>query len=94
MVRIWLERREIPNALPEWRGVIEHVASGKQRYILDLDTIVIFMAEYMHEWGVEPKSWVLTRRKYRHLLGPERPLRALQRMWQGLRGRMRGDQGA
>lgn len=63
VVRVWLERREIADALPEWRGVIEHVASGKRQYILDLDMVVLFMAEYMHGWGVKSQSWVLIRQK-------------------------------
>ena len=44
VVRIWLERREIADALPEWRGVGEHVATGKRKYILNVDSIVIFIA--------------------------------------------------
>ena len=65
VVRIWLEPREIADAQPEWRGVIEHVASGKRKYILDLDNIVVFMAEYMQGWGVKPKSWALLRQQMR-----------------------------
>lgn len=61
IVRIWLEQRELADAQQEWRGVIEHVASGRRQYILDLDTIVIFMADYIQEWGVKPKSWVILR---------------------------------
>ena len=65
VVRIWLERREIADALPEWRGVVEHVATGKRKYILNLDSIVIFMAEYMQGWGVKPRSWILLCEKLR-----------------------------
>ncbi len=68
VVRIWLEPREIANAQVEWRGVIEHVASGKRQYVLDLDTIVIFMAEYMQEWGVKPRSWLIARERIRRLI--------------------------
>lgn len=79
VVRVWLERREIADAPPQWRGVVEHVTSGKRKYFIDLDTIVLFMAEYMRGWGVKPKSWVVLRQKLcrfslRTLLGrsPER----------------------
>lgn len=58
IVRVWLERREIAGALPIWRGVIEHVGSGKRQYVLELDTIVLFMAEYISHWGVKPNSWI------------------------------------
>jgi hypothetical protein len=63
IVRVWLERREIAGALPVWRGVVEHVASGKRQYFIDIDAIVIFMAEYICRWGVKPKSWVLLRQQ-------------------------------
>lgn len=65
VVRIWLERREIIGALPVWRGMIEHVASGKRQYFIDLDSIVIFMAEYFCKWDVKPKSLILLREKLR-----------------------------
>jgi hypothetical protein len=71
VVRIWLERREIADALPEWRGVIEHVGSGHRKYILDLDCIVIFMAEYMREWGVKPRSWAWIRKRF-YRMNPSR----------------------
>jgi hypothetical protein len=64
VVRVWLERREIVDALPVWRGVIEHVASGKRQYILDLDMVVHFMAEYMHGWGGKPQLWVVIWKKF------------------------------
>lgn len=63
VVRVWLERRELTDAPPQWRGVVEHVGSGKRKYFLDLDTIVLFMAEYMRGWGVKPKSWVVVRQQ-------------------------------
>jgi len=46
VVRIWREPREISGAKPEWRGVIEHVPSGKRRYMNMLDEIVTFIALY------------------------------------------------
>jgi len=46
MVRIWRERREIEGAPPEWRGAIEHVASGERRYVKQVDEIVAFISRY------------------------------------------------
>ena len=68
VVRIWVERREIADALPVWRGLIEHVGTGKRQYFLDLDSVVLFMVDYMDAWGVKPKSWVLLREKLRKLI--------------------------
>ncbi len=52
IVRIWLEPREIAGATVEWRGVIEHVASGERLYINDVDRIAEFIAPYLEEMGV------------------------------------------
>ena len=64
VVRVWLERREIVDALPVWRGVIEHVASGKRQYILDLESVELFMEEYMHGWGVKTQAQLVPREKF------------------------------
>jgi hypothetical protein len=47
IVRVWLEQRELESALPEWRGMVEHVASGKRRYFTDLNEINDFIADYL-----------------------------------------------
>jgi len=39
ILRIWLERREIKNAFPHWRGTIEHVATGERRAFNRIDEI-------------------------------------------------------
>lgn len=54
IVRIWYERREIADAKPEWRGVIEHVPSGERRYLKDLEAISAFIAPYLNQMGVKP----------------------------------------
>lgn len=51
IVRIWLERSAIPDAPPEWRGVIEHVTSGKRLYVRNLNDIVAFIAHYLRNLG-------------------------------------------
>jgi hypothetical protein len=65
VIRVWLEKREISEAEPECRGVIEHVATGRRTYLRDLDEIIIFIATYVEEWGITPRSWALMRRKIR-----------------------------
>jgi hypothetical protein len=64
IVRIWLERREIAGALPHWRGIVQHVESGRKEYFVDLDSITIFMSRYMEQWGVKPKMWILMRERF------------------------------
>jgi hypothetical protein len=46
ILRLWLEPREIEDAQPEWRGVIEHVESGEHRYFRDLDVMLAFLAKH------------------------------------------------
>lgn len=47
VVRVWLEPREIEGATPEWRGIIEHVASGERIYVQDLREIESFISCYV-----------------------------------------------
>lgn len=51
IVRVWLEHRDIENAPIEWRGSIEHVASGRIRYLTDLDEIARFVRPYLEAMG-------------------------------------------
>lgn len=53
IVRIWLERREIEDASPEWRGFIKHLPSGEHRYLKDLQDIVDSVAPYLEGMGVK-----------------------------------------
>ncbi len=54
IVRFWLEPRELENARPIWRGRIEHVASGRRRYLKGLDEINVFIESYMPEISEKP----------------------------------------
>lgn len=53
IVRIWREPREILGARAQWRGLIEHVASGQRRYVNDLAGLETFILKYIGEMGVE-----------------------------------------
>ncbi len=46
ILRIWYEPREIEGARPQWRGRIQHVITGQQRYLKDLQEIVDFLEPY------------------------------------------------
>ena len=47
VVKLWLERREIEGAYPEWRGRIDHVQSGQRIYFRDLVEIVRFVRTFL-----------------------------------------------
>ncbi len=54
IVRFWRERREIEAAMPEWRGVVEHVRSGDRRYLKSFDELVQFIAWHLSQ--VQPEG--------------------------------------
>jgi len=47
IVRIWHESRDLPGAIQEWRGVVEHVPSGAHRYFLDFAEILSFIQSFI-----------------------------------------------
>ncbi len=58
IVKIWLEETAEEAGRATWRGYIIHIPSGKQRYLQDLDDILIFIVPYLEEMGVQlKKGW-------------------------------------
>ncbi|MCA9957917.1 MAG: hypothetical protein R3E31_12790 [Chloroflexota bacterium] len=49
VIRIWWEYREIEGELPSYRGVIQHVETGKKQYFKDLGTIQHFITSFLGE---------------------------------------------
>ena len=47
IVKVWLERRELEGAQPEWRGRIDHVPSGRQVYFRDIADIIHFIQAFL-----------------------------------------------
>lgn len=47
IVRIWLEHREIAGTPVTWRGSIEHVASGRVKYLAHLNELAQFIRPYL-----------------------------------------------
>jgi hypothetical protein len=43
IIRIWFERREIEGVAEPWRGVIEHMPSGRRHYVKETNAILNFM---------------------------------------------------
>lgn len=59
IVRIWMETRELKDAEPIWRGVIEHVGSGARVYFDQLEQIAVHVLPYIKAMGGKvdkPKS--------------------------------------
>ncbi len=52
IVRIWIESREIADAPVAWRGSIEHLASGRVKYLTDLNELIWFIRPYLESMGV------------------------------------------
>jgi hypothetical protein len=52
IVRIWFETREIKDAPPAWRGMIEHVPTGKRRYFADLSDLTAFIESFVEDLNV------------------------------------------
>jgi hypothetical protein len=53
IVRIWMETRELKDAEPIWRGVIEHVDSGARVYFDKLEQIAIYVMPYLEAMGIK-----------------------------------------
>jgi len=69
VIRIWKEKREIQGALPTWRGVIEHVPTGKRRYLQDLIQIITFLTPYLEEMNLKIDlfwRWVIWMRSLKY----------------------------
>jgi hypothetical protein len=68
IVRVWREPREMRGAVPDWRGMIEHVPSKERRYIKDLGEIAAFITPYLQRMGVKLgvpgwlRQWLCQRR--------------------------------
>lgn len=51
IVRVWREPRELPGARPLWRGSVEHVTSGVQRYLNALEELSEFVQARTGPWS-------------------------------------------
>lgn len=54
VVRVWVETRELPGAVPQWRGAIEHVGEGRRYFFRDLRSMLEFMQPYLKQIGIDP----------------------------------------
>lgn len=53
VIRVWSERTESTLGSVEWRGVIEHVPSRRRQYLLELNTITLFISPYINALGAD-----------------------------------------
>ncbi len=49
--RVRLKRREVEETPIVWRGSIEHVASGRVKYMTDMDEIARFIGSSWKRWA-------------------------------------------
>ena len=49
IVRFWLEPRELENAKPIWRGVVEHVDTSERLYLKNIEEVKHFILSYLPE---------------------------------------------
>ena len=56
VVKLWLERREIEGAQPEWRGRIDHILSGKRIYFRDVAGIIPFIRAFLESTESAPPT--------------------------------------
>lgn len=52
VVKIWVEPKDDPAAIPVWRGHITHVISGERRYFTDLTLVIAFIQRYLAQMGI------------------------------------------
>ena len=54
IVRLWQENREADDLPLQLRGKVEHIASGQYRYITELKTVLVLIAEWLKlmDWKV------------------------------------------
>jgi hypothetical protein len=52
IVRIWIEPRELKDAEPIWRGVIESVEGHKRVYFDRLDKMSTYFARHLEKLGI------------------------------------------
>lgn len=53
IVRVWIEPREVEGAPVTWRGSIEHVPSGRVKYVKELEEIGWVVGGVLEGMGVE-----------------------------------------
>jgi hypothetical protein len=53
IVRLWSEPREPGFIDPQWKGTLEHLATGDRRHFIDLDGLMSLIREYIVDAGLE-----------------------------------------
>ena len=68
VIKLWLEETADEAERSVWRGHIDHVPSGKRRYIANLEDVPLFMMPYLQEMQVETglcwrmRNWLMNRK--------------------------------
>lgn len=56
IVRVWCERGDQADRVPEWRGSVEHVESGQRAYFRHLEAVLEFMRPHLSEIGIDAQQ--------------------------------------
>jgi len=56
IVRIWCERGDDSAPLPEWRGSVEHVQTGKRTFFRHLEAVQEFMRPHLETLGIDAQQ--------------------------------------
>ncbi|GAB3389082.1 hypothetical protein [Lysobacter fragariae] len=56
IVRVWCERGDDDCATNEWRGSVEHVASGQRVFFRHLEAVQEFMKPHLRSIGIDAQQ--------------------------------------
>lgn len=56
IVRIWCERGDQQDRVPEWRGSVEHVKSGQRAYFRQMEAVLEFMKPHLSDIGIDAQQ--------------------------------------
>lgn len=57
VIRVWQEPREIHNAVPIWRFMVEYVPTGDKCYLNDCKGILTFISSHVEGLGTRPSFY-------------------------------------
>jgi hypothetical protein len=81
LVRLWEEAREMKGTEPFWRGSVEHVESGKKKYLQDLYEMIDFIVSYTGKRTFGPSTEKGRHPKPRAPLPLNLNLKGIRRLW-------------
>jgi hypothetical protein len=56
IVRVWCERGDGDSAIAEWRGSVEHIATGQRAFFRNLESVIEFMKPHLESIGIDAQQ--------------------------------------